>query len=98
MDLEASFYSWLKSIFFHFKCIELLTYNSPLNNIGSLEYSDVAQLVRASDSYPEGRQFNSAHRYHKIKRFRAFNFLKHPACTTNVLRPTEFTRNHPNSS
>ena len=27
------------------------------------DHSDVAQLVRASDSYPEGRQFNSARRY-----------------------------------
>ena len=30
-------------------------------------FSDVAQLVRASDSYPEGRQFDSARRYHEVE-------------------------------
>lgn len=38
-----------------------------------LTYSDVAQLVRASDSYPGGRQFNSARRYH----FKAQNLSKY---------------------
>ena len=52
-------------------------------------YGDVAQLVRASDSYPEGRQFNSAHRYQNFQtltqHFSNLKRLKSQSFTTDVL-------------
>ena len=56
---------------FLISCILILTKTQTkcIINI-AIAHGEVAQLARASGSYPAGREFESPLRYHKIKKYK----------------------------